>query len=239
MRTPGAGSSRARCSPALAVAPSPSDAPASASGRRTASAHARFTDPASRRETLPEPPLSDLDQRWIKALSHPARVGILQHFLERGGNASPKDLAEALRQPLPRISYHMRFLSDAGQLTLTRRMARGSTVAHFYRLANPTATADALRRLGIAGPEPTVSARPLAPEWVVLQRALTELRARREAQGLSRDALARKVGITPTYLGSVERGEADPRYTLLADLTRELGTTIAEAFSRAESIAPR
>lgn len=186
---------------------------------------------------MDESPLSDLDQRWIKALSHPARVGILQHFLEHGGNASPKDLAGVFRQPLPRISYHMRCLHDAGQLTLTRRMARGSTVAHFYRLANPTATADALRRLGIVGPGPTAAARPVAREWVVLRRVLAELRARREAQGLSRGALARKVGITPTYLGSVERGEADPRYTLLANLTRELGTTIAEVFDRAESLA--
>lgn len=186
-----------------------------------------------------EPPLSDHEQRWIKALSHPARVGILQHFLEHGGNASPKDLAGVFRQPLPRISYHMRYLRDAGQLTLTRRMARGSAVAHIYRLANPTATADALRRLGVAGPGPTVLARPVAPEWVVLRRVLAELRARREAQGLSRAVLASRVGITSTYLGSIERGEADPRYTLLADLTRELGTTIAEVFSRAEPIAQR
>jgi len=177
----------------------------------------------------------DLDRGAIRALSHSLRIAILQHLLERGGDASPKDVAGIFGQPLPRISYHMRYLHDAGQLTLTRHMGRRGTVAHFYRLANPPATADALRRLGIAGPGPTVSARPVAHEWVVLRRALAELRARREAQGISRRALARRVGITPTYLGSVERGEADPRYTLLADLTRELGTTIAEVFGHAES----
>jgi DNA-binding XRE family transcriptional regulator len=185
---------------------------------------------------LDEPPLPDLDQRWIKALSHPVRVGILQHFLERGGDASPKDLAGVFRQPIPRISYHMRRLHDAGQLTLTRRMARGSTVGHFYRLANPPATADALRRLGIARTGPIASTRFLAREWVVLRRVIAELRTQREAQGISRETLARRVGIKPSYLGAIERCEADPRYTVLADLTRELGTTISEVFGRAEAV---
>jgi len=82
-----------------------------------------------------------------------------------------------------------------------------------------------------------VSAVPVAHEWIVLRHVLADLRARREAQGLSREALARRLGIKPSYLGAIERCEADPRYTLLADMTRELGTTIGDVFIRAESIA--
>lgn len=68
----------------------------------------------------------------------------------------------------------------------------------------------------------------------MLQEVLADLRWRREAQGLSRRVLAERVGITPSYLARLERSDADPRYTLLADLTRELRTTIGEVFARAE-----
>lgn len=77
----------------------------------------------------------------------------------------------------------------------------------------------------------------VAPEWATLRRVIAELRGRREAQGLSRTALAQRVGVKTSYLAHVERGEADPRYMVLADLARELGTTIGEVFGRADSAA--
>lgn len=181
--------------------------------------------------------MSDLDQRWIKALTHPTRVAVLQHLLEHD-EGSPKDLADALGIPLASVSYHMRCLHDADQISLTRRIARRGAVAHIYRLTNPRASSDALRRLGFSvlegrpAPPP-----PLAPEWAILRRAVGELRQRREAQGIRRETLARRVGVKTSHLAHVERCETDPRYTLLADLARELGTTLGEVFSRAEADA--
>lgn len=182
-----------------------------------------------------EASMSDLDQRWIRTLTHPTRIAILQHLLERD-EGSPKDVADALGQPLGTVSYHMRRLHEAEQVTLARRTARRGAVAHHYRLGNRQATTDALRRLGVpvhegASPAP---AAPHALEWEVLKRVLTDLRLRREAQGIRRETLARRVGVKTSYLAQVERGEADPRYTLLASLARELGTTFGEVFSRAE-----
>lgn len=178
--------------------------------------------------------MSDLDQRWIKTLTHPTRVAILQHLLEHD-EGSPKDIADALGQPLGTVSYHTRRLHEAEQVTLARRTARRGAVAHHYRLTSRQATSEALRRLGFEVHEGgSVSPVPPAPEWEVLRRVLAELCQRRRAQGIRRDTLARRVGIKTSYLAQVERCETDPRYTLLAQLARELGTTIGEAFSRAE-----
>lgn len=166
---------------------------------------------------------------------HPTRVLILQHLLEHE-QGSPADLAEALAIPIPTVSYHMRRLHEAGQLTLTRHLAKRGVVVNDYRLANPHASAKALRRLGLpVRVGEVVSAGPGGREWAVLKRAITDLRERREAQGITRETLARRIGVKTSYLGHVERYETDPRYTVLADLARELGTTLGEVFTRAEA----
>lgn len=132
--------------------------------------------------------MSDLDQRWLKALSHPTRVSVLQHLLEHE-EGSPKDLADALGVPLGSVSYHMRCLRDAEQITLTRRIARRGAVAHHYRLANPRATSGALRRLGFSVREGSPSPpAPLAPEWDVETCARRATSAARGSGHPARDA---------------------------------------------------
>jgi transcriptional regulator with XRE-family HTH domain len=54
------------------------------------------------------------------------------------------------------------------------------------------------------------------------------LRARRGAKALSQAKLAEMVGLTPNYLGSVERGDALPTVQTLIDLATAVGTTPAE-----------
>lgn len=54
-------------------------------------------------------------------------------------------------------------------------------------------------------------------------KALTELSALREAKGLSRDELARAVGISPHYLGMIESGERQPDAAILRALAWVLG----------------
>jgi len=67
------------------------------------------------------------------ALAHPLRRRILRAMIADRGEASPRELASNLEQPLSRLSYHVRVLAHCGALEPTRtRRIRGST-QHFYR----------------------------------------------------------------------------------------------------------
>lgn len=52
---------------------------------------------------------------------------------------------------------------------------------------------------------------------------LAELAALRERQGLSQEALARSVGISPAYIAMIESGERDPDAAIRRALARALG----------------
>lgn len=52
-----------------------------------------------------------------------------------------------------------------------------------------------------------------------------QLSALREAQGLSLEQLAKSVGISPSYLGMIERGEREPDSAIRRALARALGFT--------------
>jgi len=54
-------------------------------------------------------------------------------------------------------------------------------------------------------------------------RPLADLRALREAKGLAVEALARTVGISPSYLGLIESGERQPDAAIRRSLAWELG----------------
>jgi DNA-binding transcriptional ArsR family regulator/DNA-binding XRE family transcriptional regulator len=180
-----------------------------------------------------EDQVSELDQGWIKSLGHPIRVAILRRMLD-GKVTTPAALAEELEAPLPIVGYHVRFLRDAGQLTLVRTSQRRGAIAHHYRLNDVEATKGALRRLGLARVASLSSAVGSSDPWDSLRRALAVLRTSREAQGISRDALARSLRISASQLASIERGEIDPRFTELAAIAHELGTTLAAVFTAAE-----
>jgi DNA-binding transcriptional regulator YiaG len=66
----------------------------------------------------------------------------------------------------------------------------------------------------------TVAPTP-APE--ASRAPLAQLRALREAKGLSPEALARSVGISPHYLAMIESGERQPDAAILRSLAWELG----------------
>jgi DNA-binding transcriptional ArsR family regulator len=70
----------------------------------------------------------------LMALGHPLRRRILRELAARE-TSSPRELAEALEQPLSNVSYHVRVLADCAAVTLVKtRPVRGS-VQHFYRAA--------------------------------------------------------------------------------------------------------
>lgn len=62
------------------------------------------------------------------------------------------------------------------------------------------------------------------------------VRRLRQQQGLSQEALAFKVGIHYTYLGSVERGERNIACRNIVRIAGALGVPVAELF---EGIDPR
>jgi DNA-binding transcriptional ArsR family regulator len=82
-----------------------------------------------------------LDPRLIKAISHPLRHRVLVLLNER--EASPKELAEELQEPIGRVSHHVRALARLGAIRLVRTAPRRGAVEHFYRALIPTWFTDA------------------------------------------------------------------------------------------------
>jgi len=69
------------------------------------------------------------------ALAHPLRRRILRHMVEVADEISPREMAEALNQPLSRLSYHVTVLAQCRAIELVGTApVRGST-QHFYRAA--------------------------------------------------------------------------------------------------------
>jgi DNA-binding transcriptional ArsR family regulator len=67
------------------------------------------------------------------ALAHPTRVGVMSVLVE--GPASPRQLAEAIDEPLNNVTYHVKQLRDLGciELDRTERRAGGRVIERFYR----------------------------------------------------------------------------------------------------------
>jgi DNA-binding transcriptional ArsR family regulator len=76
-----------------------------------------------------------IDQRIMKALSHPLRVRMLTLLNQKV--SSPSELAEELDEPLGNVSYHMRFLADLNMVKLVRTEPRRGAVEHYYEALEP------------------------------------------------------------------------------------------------------
>jgi DNA-binding transcriptional ArsR family regulator len=82
-----------------------------------------------------------IDQRIMKALSHPLRVRMLTLLNQKV--SSPSELAEELDEPLGNVSYHMRFLADLNMVKLVRTEPRRGAVEHYYEALEPPLISDA------------------------------------------------------------------------------------------------
>jgi DNA-binding transcriptional ArsR family regulator len=82
-----------------------------------------------------------IDQRIMKALSHPLRVRMLTLLHQKV--ASPSELADELDEPLGNVSYHMRFLADLNMVELVRTEPRRGAVEHYYQALEPPLISDA------------------------------------------------------------------------------------------------
>jgi DNA-binding transcriptional ArsR family regulator len=89
-------------------------------------------NPASQApETSPN--VDFISPQLAAALSHPTRVCVMGVLIE--GPASPRQLAEAIDEPLNNITYHVKQLRDLGCIELDRveRRAGGRVLERFYR----------------------------------------------------------------------------------------------------------
>ena len=81
-----------------------------------------------------------IDQRIMKALSHPLRVRMLTLLNQKV--SSPSELADELDEPLGNVSYHMRFLADLKMVKLVRTEPRRGAVEHYYEALEPPLISD-------------------------------------------------------------------------------------------------
>src|SRR5690349_1760416 len=88
---------------------------------------------------MPSPELA-VDQRIMKALSHPLRVRMLTLLNQKV--SSPSELADELDEPLGNVSYHMRFLADLNMVKLVRTEPRRGAVEHYYEALEPPLISD-------------------------------------------------------------------------------------------------
>jgi DNA-binding XRE family transcriptional regulator/DNA-binding transcriptional ArsR family regulator len=184
---------------------------------------------------------SRADLAWSRALAHPVRVEILRALLEREPG-TPSGFAATLEIPLGVASHHVRRLRDLRLIRVVRRTHHRGAVQHHYRLCDRAATSQALWRWGLA-PEELERSGGLgglggglpAAGRETMERVVAVLRARRERQGVSRAALAHRAGISPDHLGRIERGEADPRMSVLLAIAAVLGIPLRELFAEAEA----
>jgi DNA-binding transcriptional ArsR family regulator len=72
-----------------------------------------------------------VDDRLVKALSHPVRARALAILNERV--ASPKEIAAELNKPVGNVSYHVKALYRFGCIELVRTVPRRGATEHFYR----------------------------------------------------------------------------------------------------------
>jgi len=73
-----------------------------------------------------------LADRWfVKALSHPVRVEILELLNE--AEASPVEMKRALGCTLNLVNYHLKVLVDCGCVEVSRTEPVRGAVKHFYR----------------------------------------------------------------------------------------------------------
>jgi DNA-binding transcriptional ArsR family regulator len=75
-----------------------------------------------------------IDQRLVKAVSHPLRVEVLEAIISQG-EVSPTQVATNLGQELGKVSYHVNVLKDCEVIELVRTRQRRGALEHFFRPA--------------------------------------------------------------------------------------------------------
>jgi hypothetical protein len=86
--------------------------------------------------------LAETDATWAKALSHPARGGIIR-LMRSNGTLSPVVAARELGQSVGALAYHFRQLHKLGFIEICDEIPRRGATEHVYQLCAPTAALSA------------------------------------------------------------------------------------------------
>lgn len=113
-----------------------------------------------------------IDQRLVRALSHPLRIEILDLLTDRV--ASPNWLAEQLDASLSHVAYHTRALDKCGCLVLVKTAQRRGATEHFYK-ATPDAYLGSPAWRGV--PRPVLSGVSGATLRTFIDKAIAALEA--------------------------------------------------------------
>jgi DNA-binding transcriptional ArsR family regulator len=91
------------------------------------------TDLVAPNSASENPSVDFVSPQLAAAMSHPTRVSVMGILIE--GPASPRQLAEAIDEPLNNVTYHVKQLRDLGCIELdhTERRAGGRVIERFYR----------------------------------------------------------------------------------------------------------
>jgi DNA-binding transcriptional ArsR family regulator len=78
-------------------------------------------------------PPSLTNPRLASALSHPTRLRAMRVFSER--EATPREIAEAIDEPINNVAYHIKILKRLGcvELVQTRQTQGGRVAEHLYK----------------------------------------------------------------------------------------------------------
>jgi helix-turn-helix protein len=82
--------------------------------------------------------LAETDATWAKALSHPARGGIIR-LMRSNGTLSPVVAARELGQSVGALAYHFRQLHKLGFIEICDEIPRRGATEHVYQLCAPPA----------------------------------------------------------------------------------------------------
>lgn len=82
--------------------------------------------------------LAETDATWAKALSHPARGGIIR-LMRNNGTLSPVVAARELGLSVGALAYHFRQLHRLGFIEICDEIPRRGATEHVYRLCSPPA----------------------------------------------------------------------------------------------------
>jgi DNA-binding transcriptional ArsR family regulator len=161
-----------------------------------------------------------VDPRIAKALSHPMRAQILMILNDRV--ASPNEIAEAIDERLPNVSYHVRALLDLGTIELVDTAQRRGAIEHYYRaIVRPYFTDRDWKRLPRSGRQ-AISDSILQIVWDDLSASIeagvfesrTDRHLAHSRMVLDEDGWAAMVELLNGTLAEAERIEASSRARL-------------------------
>lgn len=90
--------------------------------------------------------MTTMPEKLLASLAHPVRRAALEAIAT--APASPSEIAEQIGAELGVVSYHVRFLADAGLIRIHHTEPVRGAMKHVYKLASVNGLAGDLRELG-------------------------------------------------------------------------------------------